>query len=122
MSETPERIQREMFEIRSRMSSDVVDLRKHLDPQVLKEHARQTARERLQRLVNRYKARLKEKQRAFGDSAVFQLSLARKTAETRDPAPLADAVRSDPKPLAVLAVLLAVSLSLVARAARRKEQ
>lgn len=122
MSETPERIQREMFEIRSRMSSDVVDLRKHLEPQALKEHARETARERLRGISNRYKARLEEKQRAFRDSAAFQLSLARKTAETRDPAPLADAVRSDPKPFAVLAVLLAVCLTIVRRATRRKER
>ena len=32
MSEIPERIEREMFEIRSQMSPDMVDLRKHIEP------------------------------------------------------------------------------------------
>ena len=35
MSEIPERIEREMFEIRSRMAPDVRDLRQHVDPKVV---------------------------------------------------------------------------------------
>ena len=35
MSELPERIEREMFEIRSRMAPDVRDLKKHAEPQVI---------------------------------------------------------------------------------------
>ncbi|MBA2375511.1 MAG: DUF3618 domain-containing protein, partial [Rubrobacter sp.] len=35
MSEIPERIEREMFEIRNRMAPDVKDLRKHTEPQAI---------------------------------------------------------------------------------------
>jgi hypothetical protein len=42
MSETPERIEREMFEIRSRMSPDMTDLRKHIEAQIVAERVKQT--------------------------------------------------------------------------------
>ena len=118
MSEAPERIEREMFEIRNRMSSDVADLRKHVEPQVVAEQVKQTVRQRLQEAFVRLKANLKAKQReflgSFLNSASRQLSLAREAGEKRDPSPLTDAVRSDPRPLVLLAVLLAVTL-LMAR-------
>src|SRR5215203_5148369 len=47
MSETSERIEQEMFEIRSRMSPDINDLRKHIEPQVVAEQVKQTLRQRL---------------------------------------------------------------------------
>jgi len=110
MSETPERIEREMFEIRSGMTSDMTDLRKHIEPQVVTERVKQTVRQRLQEGVARIKANLKAKQQEFLDSAKYQLSLAREAGEKRDPSPLTDAVKSDPRPLVLLAILLAVTL------------
>ena len=110
MSETPERIEREMFEIRSGMTSDMTDLRKHIEPQVVTERVKQTVRQRLQEGVARIKANLKAKQQEFLGSAKYQLSLAREAGEKRDPYPLTDAVKSDPRPLVLLAILLAVTL------------
>lgn len=113
MSETPERIEREMFEIRSGMASDMTDLRQHVDPQVVAEQVKQTVSQRLQEALARIKAALKAKQQEFVNSAKHQLSLAREAGENRDPAPLTDAVKSDPRPLALLAILLAVTLLTV---------
>jgi hypothetical protein len=114
MSETPERIEREMFEIRSRMSPDMTDLRKHIEPQVVAEQVKQTVRQRLRQAVNRVKANLKVKRQEFVSSAKRQFSLARKVPENGNTAPLTDAVKSDPRPLVLLAILLAVTL-LMAR-------
>ncbi len=113
MSETPERIEREMFEIRSRMSPDMVDLRKHIEPQVVAEQVKQTIRQRLQAAVDRVKANLKARQQELIDSAKSQLSLARKAGESRDAAPLTEAVKSDPRPAALLGVILVLTLLMV---------
>ena len=110
MSETPERIEREMFEIRSRMSPDVTDLRKHVEPQVVAEKVKRTVRQRIKESVARVKASLRAKRQEFVDSAKRQISLAREASEKRDPTPFTDAVRSDPRPLALLAILLAITL------------
>ena len=110
MSETPERIEREMFEIRARMSPDMTDLRKHMEPQVVAEQVKRTVRQRLHEAVNRVKANLRAKQQELIDSAKRQVSLARKVPENGDTAPLTDAVKSDPRPLILLAVLLVVTL------------
>jgi hypothetical protein len=110
VSETPERIEREMFEIRARMSPDMTDLRQHIEPQVVAEQVKQTVRQRLQDAVNRVKASLKARQQELVDSAKRQVSLARKVPENGDTAPLTDAVKSDPRPLIILAILLAVTL------------
>jgi hypothetical protein len=114
MSETPERIEREMFEIRSRMSPDMTDLRKHIEPQVVAEQVKQTIRQRLRQAVDRVKANLKAKQQELVDSAKRQLSLARKVPENGDTTPLTDAVKSDPRPLVLLVIMLAITL-LMAR-------
>jgi Protein of unknown function (DUF3618) len=114
MSETPERIEREMFEIRSRMSPDMTDLRKHIEPQVVAEQVKQTVRQRLRQAVDRVKANLKAKQQELVDSAKRQLSLARKVPENGDTTPLTDAVKSDPRPLVLLVIMLAITL-LMAR-------
>jgi hypothetical protein len=110
VSETPERIEREMFEIRARMSPDMTDLRQHIEPQVVAEQVKQTVRQRLQDVGNRVKANLKARQQELVDSAKRQVSLARKVSENGDTAPLTDAVKSDPRPLIILAILLAVTL------------
>ena len=110
MSQTPERIEREMFEIRSRMSPDVTDLRKHVEPQVVAEKVKWTVRQRIKDSVARVKASFRAKRQEFVDSAKRQISLAREAGEKRDPTPFTDAVRSDPRPLALLAILLAITL------------
>jgi hypothetical protein len=110
VSETPERIEREMFEIRSRMSPDMTDLRKHMEPQVVAEQVKQTIRQRLRQAVDRGKENLKAKRQELVDSAKRQLSLARKVPENGDTAPFTEAVKSDPRPLVLLAILLAVTV------------
>ena len=117
MSETPERIEREMFEIRAEMAPDMTDLRKHVEPQVIAEQVKQTVRQRLQAAVNRIKANLRAKQQELVDSAKRQMNLARKVGENGDTAPLTDAVRSDPRPLILLAITLAVTLLTVRKVA-----
>jgi hypothetical protein len=117
MSETPERIEREMFEIRSRMSPDMTDLRKHIEPQVVAEQVKQTLRQRLRQAVDRVKANLQAKQQEFVDSAKRQLSLARKVPENGDTAPLTDAVKSDPRPLVLLVILLVITLLMARKVA-----
>ena len=110
MSETPERIEREMYEIRARMAPDMTDLRKHIEPQVVAEQVKRTVRQRLQDALDRVKANLKARQQELIDSGKRQLNLARNAGENGDTAPLTDAVRSDPRPLIILAVVLAVTL------------
>ena len=114
MSETPERIEREMYEIRSRMSPDMDDLRKHIEPQVIAEQVKKTVRQRLQEAMNRLKANLKVLPQELVGSAKRQLFLARKAGGDGNPATITDAVRNDPRPLILLAVLLVVTL-LMAR-------
>ena len=110
MSEIPERIEREMFEIRSRMASDMTDLRKHIEPQVIAEQVKGTIRQRLRDVVSRVKANLKARRQEFVDSGKRQLSLARKVRDDRDTTPFTEAVRSDPRPLVLLTILLAITL------------
>ncbi len=114
MSERPERIEREMFEIRSRMSPDMTDLRRHIEPQVVAEQVKHTIRQRIQAAVERVKANLRAKQQELVGSAKSQFDLARKAGKNKDTAPLTDAVKSDPRPLILFSVLLAVTL-LMAR-------
>ncbi len=103
-----------MFEIRSRMSPDMTDLRRHIEPQVVAEQVKRTIRQRIQDAVERVKANLRAKQQELVDSAKSQFDLARKAGKNRDTAPLTDAVKSDPRPLILFSVLLAVTL-LMAR-------
>ena len=117
MSETPERIEREMFEIRAQMAPDMTDLRQHVEPQVVAEQVKQTVRQRLQDAVNRVKANLRAKQQELIDSAKRQANLVRKAGENGETAPLTDAVRSDPRPLILLAVTVAVTLLTVRKVA-----
>jgi hypothetical protein len=84
MNETPERIEREMFEIRSRMASEINDLRKRLESRIVAEQVRQTIRQRLSQLADHGKANLKAKQQDLAYSAKRSLSLARhKISNTR---------------------------------------
>jgi hypothetical protein len=108
VSEIPERIEREMFEIRSRMSTDMTDLRQHVEPQVVAEQVKQTVRQRLREAWARAKA-------SFLESAKRQLFLVREAGEKRDPSRLTDAVRRDPLPFVLLGILLVVTLLMARR-------
>ncbi len=130
MSEIPQRIEQEMFEIRSRMAADVTDLRKHLEPQFIGKRVKSTIMERIkgalgraasnlmagsQNILTSAEPQLSVAREAGGEiltSARHQLSLAREAGETRNPAPLTDAVKSDPRPLVVLAILVALILMI----------
>ena len=74
VSETPERLEREMFEIRSRMTPDIDDLRKHLEPQIVAEQVKQTIGQRLGQAADRGRANLKVKQQAVTNSTRRSLS------------------------------------------------
>ena len=105
MSEIPERMEREMFEIRSRMAPDVRDLKQHVNPQAVGKKA---------------KDRIRESAISFGkgllSSAKKQANLARSAGKSKDPSALTEGVKSDPRPLIILAVLATVVL-VVARKA-----
>ena len=113
MTQTPERIEREMFEIRSQMEPDAKDLAKHVQPQVVAEQVKGTIRQRVQDAVERIKSNLRARGQELVGSAKRQGNLARKAGESRDPAPFTDAVRSDPRPMVLLAVVLAITLMMV---------
>jgi hypothetical protein len=83
MSEAPERIEREMSEIRSRMSTEINDLRKHFESQVVVEQVKQTTRQRLSEAADRGKANLKAKQQDLAYSAKRSLSQARRKISNR---------------------------------------
>ena len=83
MSETAERIEQEMFELRSRMSADINDLREHFQSQIVAEQVKQTLRQRLLQAADRGKANLKAKQQDLSYSAKRPLSLVRKISNGR---------------------------------------
>ncbi len=106
MSEIPERIEREMFEIRSRMAPDVQDLRKHVEPQVIGKRVGTTVKERV-------KGALTRAGKSLVESARRQAQLVGEAGRKRNPSALTDAVKSDPRPLALLAIVLTVTLFMV---------
>ena len=107
MNELPERLEREMFEIRSRMAPDVQDLKKHTEPQVI-------GKQVSARVKDRIKGALTRAGRSLIDSTRRQVRLAREAGRERNPSTFTDAVKSDPRPLALLAIVLAITL-LMAR-------
>ena len=106
MSEIPERMEREMFEIRSRMAPDVRDLKKHVEPQAVSKKVSARVKERA-------KAALIRAGKGILASAKRQASMVGEAGRERNPAQLTDAVKSDPRPLAILAITLAVMLLTV---------
>jgi hypothetical protein len=107
-----------MFEIRTRLDPEMRDLKKHLQPSVIAGQAKKTAGDRAKTILNRGRGRLREQQRGLRDSAGFQYSLLRKAGQDRDTEPLTDAVRNDPRPLVLLAIVLMVIMSLAWRVLR----
>jgi len=66
-----------MLEIRSRMTPDIDDLRKHLESQVVADQVKQTIRQRLGQAADRGRANLKAKQQVAANSTRRSLSLLR---------------------------------------------
>ncbi|MDP8950762.1 MAG: apolipoprotein A1/A4/E family protein [Actinomycetota bacterium] len=118
--ETPARfedIEKEMAGIRSRMASDLTDLRKHAAPRVVKEQAKQNLRERLQGVLNPAKTTLERQQTEAPQSAEEQAQLVREAGKEpgrRSLSRVAESVRKDPRPLAALTVL-GTAVALAAR-------
>lgn len=115
MSEIPERIEREMFEIRSRMAPDVQDLKKHTEPQVI-------AKQVSTKLRDRIKGALTRAGKSLVSSAKRQARMAGKAGRERNPSAFTDAVKSDPRPLIVLAIALAVTLMAARRISNGREE
>jgi Protein of unknown function (DUF3618) len=103
VSERPERIEREMFEIRSRMAADVRDLRQHVDPRVVSKQLGTRIKERI-------RAKLASLGKGLLDSAGRQVDAIREAGRKRNPSAFTDAVKSDPRPMILLAVVLAATL------------
>lgn len=124
MNKTPEHIEREMFEIRTRMAPNIADLQHNIQPAVVKEKVKRNLMQRLHALLNSAKAMLRHKQeelqqmagrqfREIQEAAEEQFRLAQEAGKTRNPSLVTDAVKSDPRPLAALAFILAVVIFLV---------
>ncbi len=111
MSEIPERIEREMFEIRSRMAADVRDLRQHVDPKVV-------TRQLTARIKERIRGTLAGAASGLLDSARRQVDAGRKG----NPSAFTDAVKSDPRPLILLAVALAATLMAARKISNGREE
>ncbi|HET7269640.1 MAG TPA: DUF3618 domain-containing protein [Rubrobacter sp.] len=114
MSEIPERIEREIFEIRSRMAPDVRDLKKHTEPQVIVKQTSAKVKERIRGAVRRFGKSLIE-------SASRQARMVGEAGRKRNPAPLTDAVKRDPRPLILLAISLAITLMAVRKISNGRE-
>ena len=114
MNEIPERIEREMFEIRSRMAPDVQDLKKHVEPQVVGKRVSATLKERIKGAVTRAGKNLV-------DSAKRQVQAAGEAGRKRNPSTLTDAVKSDPRPLALLAIFLTITVFMARKVSNGRE-
>ncbi len=104
-----------MFEIRSRMAPDTTDLRRHVEPKFVVAQIKNTLKQRLVSALKSATGGLKSKQREIADSSKEQVRSAREAGKERDPAPFTGAVKSDPRPLILLAVVLAVTLIMARR-------
>ena len=114
MSEIPERIEREMFEIRSRMAPDVRDLRQHVDPKVV-------SRQFGERIKERIRGTLTGLGQGLLDSARRQVDAIREAGSKGNPSAFTDAVKSDPRPMILLAVALAATLMAARKISNGRE-
>jgi hypothetical protein len=104
-----------MFEIRSRMAPDVRDLRQHVDPKLVTKRFTDRIKERIRGTLNRVGGGLL-------DSAKRQADLAREAGRKGNPSAFTDAVKSDPRPMIVLAVALAASLLAARKISNGREE
>jgi hypothetical protein len=114
VSEIPERIEREMFEIRSRMAPDVRDLRQHVDPKVVSKQLGERIKERI-------RGTLTGLGQSLLDSARRQVDAIREAGSKGNPSAFTDAVKSDPRPMIVLAVVLAATLMAARKISNGRE-
>ncbi len=114
MSEIPERIEREMFEIRSRMAPDVKDLRQHVDPKVV-------SKQLGTRIKDRIRGALTGLGKGLLDSASRQVGAIQEAGKKRNPSAFTDAVKSDPRPLILLAVAIAVTMMAARKISNGRE-
>jgi hypothetical protein len=115
VSEIPERIEREMFEIRRRMAPDVRDLRQHVDPKVVSKQLGTRIKERI-------RGALSGLGKGLRDSAGRQIEAVREAGRKRNPSTFTDAVKSDPRPLILLAVALAATLMAARKISNGREE
>ncbi len=115
MNEIPERIEREMFEIRSRMAPDVQDLKKHVEPQAV-------TKKLTARIKDRIKGAVSGTGRSLVESVKRQVDSAREAGRKRDPSAFTDSVKSDPKPLALLAVALVITLMMARKISNGRDE
>jgi Protein of unknown function (DUF3618) len=115
VSETPERIEREMFEIRSRMAPDVRDLRQHVDPKVVGKQVSTKVRDRIKGAVTgagkSLLASVRRQANALGEAR-----------RKGNPSAITDAVKSDPRPLILLAIALTATLLAARRISNGREE
>lgn len=105
MNEIPERIEREMFEIRSRMAPDVRDLKKHVEPQAV-------TKKLTARIKDRIRTAVSGTGRSLVESVKRQANMVGEAGKKKNPSALTDAVKSDPRPLVILAVSLIITLMM----------
>ena len=115
MSEIPERIEREMFEIRSRMAPDVQDFRQHVNPKVV-------GKQVSTKLKDRLKGAVTGAGRSLIASARRQANAVGEARRKRNPSAFTDAVRSDPRPLILLAIALAATLMAARKISNGREE
>ena len=114
MNEIPERIEREMFEIRSRMAPDVRDLRQHVDPKVV-------TKQLSTRIKERIRGALTGAGESLLDSARRQVEAIREAGQNGNPSAFTNAVKSDPRPMIVLAFALAATLMAARKISNGRE-
>lgn len=83
------------------MAPDVRDLKQHVAPQVVSK-----------KLVARVKGRISNAGKSLVASVKRQASMVGEAGRKKSPAPLTDAVKSDPRPLVLLAVSLVITLMM----------
>ncbi|MGH3085819.1 MAG: DUF3618 domain-containing protein, partial [Rubrobacteraceae bacterium] len=87
MSEIPERIEREMFELRNRMAPDVKDLRKNTEPKVIGKQVGEKVKSRVRDTLSRFG-------KSLADSAKRQINSAREAGRKRNPSRFTQEVKS----------------------------
>ncbi len=104
-----------MFEIRSRMAPDVQDFRQHVNPKVV-------GKQVSTKLKDRVKGAITGAGRSLIESARRQVNAVSEARRKRDPSTLTDAVRSDPRPLILLAIALTATLMAARKISNEREE
>jgi hypothetical protein len=92
-----------MFEIRNRMAPDVKDLRTNTEPKVIGKQVGD-------KVKTRVKDTLSNLGKSLAASAKKQLHSAQEAGRKRNPSKFTNEVKSDPRPMVLLAVFLAITV------------